>query len=78
MGYAVFTIFNVLGAVVWGVGLTLLGYWLGRFEIIQKLLEPIVIAIVVVSVAPMFIEWYKRRRTAKKAGAEASATEQPT
>lgn len=71
MGYAVFTIFNVVGALVWGIGLTLLGYWLGRFEIVQKLLEPIVIAIVVVSVAPMFIEWYKRRRAAKRA-AEAS------
>jgi membrane-associated protein len=66
MSYPMFTIFNILGAVVWGVGLTLLGYWLGRFEIVQKLLEPIVIAIVVVSVVPMFIEWYKRRRAAKR------------
>lgn len=68
MNYGVFTLFNVIGAVVWGVGLTLLGYWLGRFEIIQKLLEPIVIGIVVVSVLPMLIEWYKRRRAAKRAG----------
>ena len=28
----VFTLFNVIGAVVWGVGLTLLGYGLGQFE----------------------------------------------
>jgi membrane-associated protein len=68
MNYGVFTLFNVIGAVVWGVGLTLLGFWLGRFEIIQKLLEPIVIAIVVVSVLPMLIEWYKRRRAAKREG----------
>ena len=46
MSYPVFAIFNILGAVVWGVGLVLLGYWLGQFEIIQKLLEPIFIAIV--------------------------------
>ena len=46
MSYPVFTFFNVLGAVVWGVGLTLLGYWLGQFEIIQDLLEPIFVAIV--------------------------------
>jgi membrane-associated protein len=62
MSYPVFALYNILGAVVWGVGLTLLGYWLGQFEIIQKLLEPIFIAIVLASVAPMFIEWYKRRR----------------
>ncbi|OBF12992.1 VTT domain-containing protein [Mycobacterium sp. ACS4331] len=67
MNYGVFTIFNIVGAVVWGVGLTLLGYSLGQFEIIQKLLEPIFILIVLVSVAPMFIEWYKRRRAAKNA-----------
>src|SRR6478752_8221663 len=67
MNYAVFTIFNVIGAVVWGVGLTLLGYWLGQFEIIQKLLEPIFILIVLASVSPMFIEWLKRRRAARNA-----------
>ena len=51
MNYGVFTLFNVIGAVVWGVGLTLLGYWLGQFEIIQKLLEPIFILIALASVA---------------------------
>jgi len=75
MRYPVFTAFNVLGAIVWGVGLTLLGYWLGQFEIIQKLLEPIFILIVVASVAPMFIEWYKRRRAAKRASSTDTATD---
>ena len=68
MNYYVFTLYNAVGAVVWGVGLTLLGYWLGRFEIIQSLLEPIVIGIVVLSVLPMAYEWYKRRKAAKAAG----------
>ena len=68
MNYAVFTLYNAVGAIVWGVGLTLLGYWLGRFETIQKLLEPIVIGIVIVSVLPIAFEWYKRRKAAKAAG----------
>lgn len=68
MNYGVFTLFNVIGAVVWGVGLTLLGYGLGQFEIIQKLLEPIFILIALVSLLPIFIEWYKRRRAAKRGG----------
>ncbi len=67
MSYGVFTLFNVIGAVVWGVGLTLLGYGLGQFEIIQKLLEPIFILIALASVSPMIYEWYKRRRAARKA-----------
>ena len=68
MRYPVFTLFNVIGAVVWGVGLTLLGYALGQFQVIQKLLEPIFILIALASVTPMIIEWYKRRRAARSTG----------
>ena len=80
MGYGVFTLFNVIGAVVWGVGLTLLGYGLGQFEIIQKLLEPIFILIALASIAPMIVEWYKRRRAAKASGSAAAepAADQPS
>ena len=81
MNYGVFTLFNVIGAVVWGVGLTLLGYWLGQFEIIQKLLEPIFLVIVLASLAPIFFEWRKRRKAAKRAGLSAPdepATEAPS
>jgi membrane-associated protein len=78
MNYGVFTLYNVIGAVVWGVGLTLLGYGLGQFDIIQKLLEPIFILIAVASVMPMVIEWYKRRRAAKRAAGDTPATEQPS
>ena len=67
MKYGVFTLYNVLGALLWGVGLTLLGYGLGQFEIIQKLLEPIFILIAVASISPMLWEWYKRRKAAKAA-----------
>jgi membrane-associated protein len=70
MSYGVFTLYNVIGAVVWGVGLVLLGYGLGQFEVIQKLIEPIFILIALASVSPMIYEWYKRRRAAKKASEE--------
>ncbi len=76
MNYGVFTLYNAVGAVVWGVGLTLLGYWLGRFEIIQKLLEPIFILIALASVTPIIIEWYKRRKAARQA--DAAAEPEPT
>lgn len=67
MKYAVFTLYNIIGALLWGVGLTLLGYALGQFEIIQKLIEPIFILIAVVSIAPMVWEWYRRRKAAGSA-----------
>jgi membrane-associated protein len=77
MGYAVFTLYNIIGAVVWSIGLVLLGYGLGQFAVIQKLLEPIFILIALASVTPIFIEWLKRRRAAKSADCERQ-TEQPT
>jgi membrane-associated protein len=70
MNYGIFTLFNVIGALVWSLGLILLGYWLGQFEIIQKLLEPIFILIALASVTPIIIEWYKRRKAARAAGDE--------
>jgi membrane-associated protein len=68
MNYAVFSLYNAVGAAVWGIGLTLLGYWLGGFPIIQKLLEPIFLLIVLASIAPMVYEWWRRRKAAKAAG----------
>jgi membrane-associated protein len=72
MSYGTFTLFNVIGAVLWGVGITLLGYGLGQFDLIQKLLEPIFIFIAVASITPMLIEWYKRRRAGKKAAGDSA------
>lgn len=77
MSYGLFTAFNVLGAVVWGVGLTLMGYGLGQFEVVQKLLEPIFILIAVASITPMIWEWYKRRKAAKQAGPSAPEPHHP-
>ncbi len=62
MKFAVFSLYNVVGAIIWGAGITLLGYWLGQFEIVQKLIEPIFILIVLISVLPMVFEWLRRRR----------------
>lgn len=63
MKYTIFSAYNVVGAIAWGSGIVLLGFWLGSFEIVQKLIEPIFISIVLVSVLPMVWSWYSRRRT---------------
>ena len=65
MTYGVFTLFNVLGAVVWSTVLVLLGYFLGQFHVVQKLIEPIFILIAVASALPIYFEWRKRRRAEK-------------
>ncbi len=70
MGYAAFTLYNVIGAIVWGCGITLLGYWLGGFPIVQKLLEPIFILILVASITPMIWHWYQRRKAVAEGATE--------
>jgi membrane-associated protein len=52
-----FFFFNVVGAVLWGGGVTLLGYLLGdTFPWVRDNLDIIFIVIVLVSVIPIFIE----------------------
>ncbi|MCU1675144.1 MAG: hypothetical protein JWN77_3257 [Frankiales bacterium] len=55
---------NVIGGVLWGTGVTLLGYFLGRVEFIGKNLEVFAILIVGISVLPIGIELLRNRRQA--------------
>ena len=74
MKYRTFLVYNVIGGVAWGTGVTLAGYWLGQIELIRKNVEAILVLIVVVSVVPIAIEYLRERSKKKKAAAEAPAT----
>src|SRR5699024_3826867 len=71
MRYAVFNVYNIVGAIVWGVGITLLGYWLGNYQIVQDLIEPIFILIVLLSISPVLWAWHQRRKARTAAAAAA-------
>lgn len=59
-----FTIWQVIGGLVWSLGVTLAGFELGaRIPNIDKYLLPIVAVIVVVSVLPVALELLRARRT---------------
>ena len=78
MRYRTFVTYNIIGALLWGVGVTLLGFWLGQFAFVQEYLEPILIAIVLVSVIPVVVELLRARkngRSARSAGTEDSEAE---
>ena len=56
MNYRVFLTYNVIGGLVWAVGLTYSGYFLGKaIPDVDKYLLPIIIVIVVVSTLPQVI-----------------------
>ncbi|GHH92968.1 DedA family protein [Streptomyces capillispiralis] len=76
MAYRTFFLFNVIGAVLWSVSLTLVGYYLGQIAFVRDNIEAIVIGIVLVSGIPIIIEGVKMRRrarAARSAGAEPTA-----
>jgi len=58
---------NVIGAAIWAVGVSLLGYWLGSSINIDKYLYPIIAVIIVLSLIPPFIE-YRRHKRAQTPG----------
>ena len=59
-----FVFYNVFGAILWGSGVTLLGYWLGReIPSIDKYLLPVVGVILIFSFAPGLYHIFKDKKT---------------
>jgi membrane-associated protein len=75
MNYRVFVTYNVVGGLLWGVGITTLGYLLGEAVDIDKYLLPVVGIIVVVSVLPVLFEIRKAKRESARHGAAEAAVE---
>jgi membrane-associated protein len=65
MHYRTFVTFNVIGGVLWGAGITTLGYFLGEIDAVKNNIEIAAIVIVAVSVLPLVLEFVKHRRSAK-------------
>jgi membrane-associated protein len=62
MDYRTFLTFNVLGGVLWGVGVTMLGFLLGEAVNIDRYLLPVIGLIVLASVLPVLVEVRRARR----------------
>jgi membrane-associated protein len=69
MEYRTFVTYNVMGGLLWGVGITTLGFLLGEAVDIDKYLLPVIAVIVLISVIPVLLEI----RKAKREGAEPAA-----
>lgn len=78
MKYSVFLTYNILGAVVWGAGVTLLGYLLGQIGFIRDHVDLIFVVIVFVSVVPIAIEVGKRVVSSRRTSDEPQLTDERT
>jgi membrane-associated protein len=64
MRYTRFAAFNIFGGIGWVVSLTTAGYFLGNVPVVRAHFEKVVLGIVVVSVLPIVLEFFKSRRKA--------------
>jgi membrane-associated protein len=68
MRYKTFMTYNVIGGFCWGIGLTLLGYFLGRSipeEQVDQYLIPITLGIMFISLAPSIFHIIKAKNESK-------------
>ena len=63
MNYRVYVIYTVIGGLLWGVGVILLGYWLGQIRFVRNNVEYIIIGIIALSLLPVVFEVVRSRRT---------------
>jgi membrane-associated protein len=58
-----FTIYNLIGAFIWAVGVTLLGFALGNAigSNIDTYLLPLIALVIVISLIPVYVEWRRTR-----------------
>ncbi len=69
MRYRTFVTYNVVGGMLWAVGVTTLGHFLGEIEFVRDNIELAIIAVIAVSLLPLAIEVYRARRHRREAPA---------
>jgi membrane-associated protein len=61
-----YAIANLVGASIWAVGVSLLGFWLGSSINIDRYLYPIIAVIIVLSLIPPFLEYRRHKRSRER------------
>jgi len=58
-----FYVYSLIGAILWAVGVTVLGYWLGQIEIVKNNIEVALLLLVAISAVPIVIEAIRHRKS---------------
>lgn len=74
MKYSQFFFYNFTGAILWVTSMTLAGYFFGAIPIVKENFSLIVIGIVVVSLIPIFVEYFKSRSAQRSVASSQSST----
>jgi membrane-associated protein len=75
MNYRRYSLYNAIGALIWGSGITLLGFGLGQIPMVrhfaENYLDIVLIGVVVLTVIPTGIHYIRTARKAKRDAAAA-------
>ncbi|MGL4860348.1 MAG: VTT domain-containing protein, partial [Enterobacteriaceae bacterium] len=66
MRYRQFAFYNVTGALFWVLLFTYAGYLFGNQPFVQKNLKLLIVAIIVLSIMPAFVEYWRQKRLAAR------------
>ena len=67
MKFRHFIAYTAIGGILWAVGVTTLGYYLGNVSFIKNNIDLVLVLIVVVSLVPMGVEYLLARRRSRNA-----------
>jgi membrane-associated protein len=68
MRYRTFVVFNVMGGLLWAVGVTTAGYYFGDIDVVKNNIEIAIVGIIAISLLPVAIGFMGQRRAAAAAG----------
>lgn len=75
MDFRRYAIYTTLGGVLWGAGVTVCGYFLGKIAFFRENIEAILVAIVLISVIPIGVELLRARLQIRRGRASAPKAE---
>jgi membrane-associated protein len=67
MGFRRFMVYSAVGGALWALGVTVLGFYLGQIDMVRNNIEAMLLAIVLISVIPIAIEFLRARASQKVA-----------
>jgi membrane-associated protein len=65
MSYGKFLLYNVVGGLIWIAGFLYAGYFFGNIPVVKRNFTLVIFAIIIISMLPAVIEYWRARRTAK-------------
>lgn len=68
MNYKHFAFYNVFGALLWVTSFLLAGRFFGNLEVVKKNFHIVIVAIIILSLVPVFVEFVKAKREARREG----------